>query len=183
MSNITIREARCDDVGGIARVHVEGWRTTYRGIVPDDFLAKLTYEDREQRWRNILCDEASSPIVYVAEDESGQIVGFASGGPERTGDPVYLGELYAVYLLESHRRQGIGRRLVFRVAERLYQYGLNSMLVWVLAANPARHFYESLQAQFVQTQPIEIGGVTLEEVAYGWPDILVLRKLARSRSA
>jgi len=46
------------------------------------------------------------------------------------------------------------------------------MLVWVLVDNhPARRFYEALGGQELRTQPIEIGGVTLEEVAYGWQDI------------
>lgn len=39
--------------------------------------------------------------TYVALDPSGQIVGFASG-VERTGDPVYKGELNAIYILKSH---------------------------------------------------------------------------------
>jgi len=32
-------------------------------------------------------------FTYVAEDESGEVIGFASGGEERPGDPVYKGDL------------------------------------------------------------------------------------------
>ena len=39
-----IREATLDDVPGIARVHVDTWRTTYPGIVPAEHLAGLSYE-------------------------------------------------------------------------------------------------------------------------------------------
>jgi hypothetical protein len=38
------REAIIADVAAIARVHVESWRTTYRGLLPDDYLGHLTYE-------------------------------------------------------------------------------------------------------------------------------------------
>jgi ribosomal protein S18 acetylase RimI-like enzyme len=81
------------------------------------------------------------------------------------------GALYALYVLPSRQRQGCGRRLVQAVARRLVASGMRSVLVWVLAANiPARRFYEALGGAVVREQPIEIGGATLTEVAYGWPD-------------
>lgn len=45
------------------------------------------------------------------------------------------------------------------------------MLVWVLGDNPSRAFYETLGGRFLGEKDIEIGGVRLEEVAYGWTDI------------
>jgi hypothetical protein len=96
-----IRQATMADVAAIARVHVESWRTTYQGILPDDYLANLTYAQREFLWREILSKRGGHSLTYVVEDDSGDIVGFASGGPERSGDSVYTGELYAIYLLES----------------------------------------------------------------------------------
>lgn len=33
-----VRAARPDDAAAAARVHVEGWRETYRGLVADDIL-------------------------------------------------------------------------------------------------------------------------------------------------
>jgi hypothetical protein len=44
------------------------------------------------------------------------------------------------------------------------------MIVWVLADNPARRFYEALDGQYVGERDIEIDGVKLREVAYGWAD-------------
>ncbi len=172
---ITIREARCGDAAGIARVHVDSWRTTYRGIVPDDYLANLSAEQRERHWHSVTCCAASDEFVYVAEDPVGQIVGFASGAPERTGHAEYKGELYAIYLLAEYQKRGIGRRLVSAVAARLLRNGFHTMLLWVLANNPARHFYEALGGQAVISQPITIGGVALEEVAYGWKDLTTLQ--------
>jgi hypothetical protein len=48
------------------------------------------------------------------------------------------------------------------------------MLVWVLADNPARGFYERLGGRYLRQKPIEIGGIDLFEAAYGWDDIRVL---------
>ncbi len=147
---MAVREATVDDVPAIARVHVDIWRATYRGIVPDDFLDGLTYEGRERQWTAAL-------------------------GPERGGDPDYRGELYALYIDAAAQGRGLGRQLVRAVAGRLADEGMTSLLLWVLAENPARGFYERLGGREVRTQPIAIGGATLEEVAYGWLDTGVLR--------
>lgn len=45
-----IREAIVSDAKGIAKVHVDSWRTTYKGIIPDDFLNNLSYEQRTKLW-------------------------------------------------------------------------------------------------------------------------------------
>ncbi|MEH1903304.1 MAG: hypothetical protein V7L04_18275 [Nostoc sp.] len=50
------------------------------------------------------------------------------------------------------------------------QSDISSMLVWVVADNPAVHFYQSLGGQQVNQKQIEIGTVQLVEVAYGWTD-------------
>ncbi|NEZ57727.1 GNAT family N-acetyltransferase [Adonisia turfae] len=172
-----IREATRTDVPAIARVHVDTWRTTYQGIVPDQHLAKLSYERRVNSWSQIL-NRASEDgtFTYVAEEEVGEIVGFASGGVERTNDPVYAGELMAIYILEGYQSKGIGHCLVQTVAERLHLLGINSMLVWVLLDNPACQFYAALGGTPVHEKALEIGGKSLIEVAYGWTDIGNLRR-------
>ena len=171
---IRIREATEADAPAIARVHVDSWRTTYKGIVPDDYLAALSYEQRERVWQGNLSAGRAVEFVYVAEDDGGQVVGFASGGRQNSGDAEYAGELYAIYLLASHQGRGIGRQLVMAVTRRLLQADLPSMLVWVLAANPARAFYEALGGKELYEKPINIGGASLVEVAYGWPDLTIL---------
>jgi GNAT superfamily N-acetyltransferase len=166
-----VREATHSDVSAMARVHVDTWRTTYQGIVPDEFLANLSYEKRENGWHQVL-DNAPNDrnFTYVAEDESGQIVGFANGGVERADDPVYQGELSAIYVLKSNQQKGIGRELVRAVAQKLGQMEIHSMLVWVLADNPACRFYETIGGQKVHEKEIGRGGVKLIEIAYGWTD-------------
>ncbi|MBE3557791.1 MAG: GNAT family N-acetyltransferase [Ktedonobacteraceae bacterium] len=166
-----IRPARVEDAPGITRVHIETWRTTYRGIIPADFLANLPYEQWLVRRVQMLSKPAENTFTYVAEDDDSHIVGYIMGGPEREHDPQYRGELYAIYLLQQYQRRGLGRRLVLALAESLVRAHLYSMLVWVLADNSARLFYQSLGGQYLRSKPIEIGGASLLEEAYGWSDI------------
>ena len=169
-----IREARPEDAPAIARVHVDSWRSTYTGIVPDEHLAALSYERREQGWRDALSNPDHPNFVYVAEDEAGNVVGFACGGPEREGHPDYKGELYAIYLFAQSQHRGLGRQLTQAIARRLVNASISSMLVWVLAGNPGRAFYEALGGQYLFEKKITIGEKELVEVAYGWQDIRTL---------
>jgi GNAT superfamily N-acetyltransferase len=173
MEPAQVREARQEDAAAIAHVHVDSWRTSYRGIVPESFLAGMSYEDFEDRWRGWLRGAGDPQWAYrVAELPSSRIVGFAFGGPRQ--GPAYAdygAELYALYLLREHQRAGIGRRLFGSVARGLAEGGSTSLLAWVLALNPSRRFYEAVGGKLLGSQEIEIGGARLEEVAYGWLDI------------
>ncbi|SEM68103.1 GNAT family N-acetyltransferase [Lihuaxuella thermophila] len=163
-----IRKANPSDAEEIARVHIKSWQTTYRGIVDDEVLDNFDLGERVELWNRILTHRS---IVYVAEHAEGNIVGFASGGKERSDDYPYDGELYAIYLLQEYQGQGIGKKLASAVLGELKQQGMTSALVWVLAENPARRFYEALGGKEIATQPLTIGKKTFQEVAYGWSNL------------
>ena len=163
-----IRLAASDDVDSIARVHIASWTTTYRGLMPDTLLDNLSFERRRYWWQSVLGEHGQQ--VLVAE-ENNQTVGFAYFGEERENDPVYRGELYAIYLLADHQQKGLGRLLVEASARGLLELGMSNMLLWVLSTNPARRFYEKLGGIYLKDKSVEIGGATLRESAYGWTDI------------
>ena len=172
-----VRLATIADATGIARVHIDTWLTTYRGIVPDTFLEKFlrpdAYEKRAAKWVDIFEGKVaeSTGATFVALDARGGIIGFSSGGPEREKDPDYHGELYAIYLLASHQGKGIGRQLACEVARYLSGSGFHNMLVWVLEKNPACRFYEALGGLPVRQKKVDFGGSLLNEVGYGWKDL------------
>ena len=116
-----VRLATLDDAADIARVHVASWRTTYRGMLPDDFLASLSEEHYTERWKRLIAEGSSR--VQVVDEPKGGIVGFASGGRERAGENTFAGELYAIYVLDSAQRLGHGRELVRAIAGALREIG------------------------------------------------------------
>lgn len=169
----TIRRAHLRDAPGIARVHVESWQAAYKGIIAAEFLDKLSIEQKTRERELWLMRPPSSNVVLVAEVD-GEIVGFASCGRERTDHPFYTGELYALYLLPSHQGCGIGRQLVEATARILLAQGHQAMLIWVLAENKARGFYERLGGRAVLKKNITIGQQVLPEIGYGWDDMRTL---------
>jgi GNAT superfamily N-acetyltransferase len=136
-----------------------------------------------ERWQRTFA--AQRTVVFVAESKlEGQIIGFASGGEERSKKyPEYPGELYAIYLLRGEQGKGLGTLLTTSVLGRLRQEGFNSVLVWVLAQNPYRHFYERMGGRFLGSQNIQIGEIALEEIAYGWRDTNALVERSKGPSS
>lgn len=153
-------------------MHVDTWRSAYKGIVPEAHLEGLSYDESEGLWRDVLT--AGDGCVFVADD-AGRIVGFASGSTrERYSRDLrqYEGELKTAYVLPSHQGTGKGRRLVGAVARCFEERGVSSMLLWAFKENrAARRFYESLGGVLVAEDGFELGGAWLSEVAYGWKEL------------
>lgn len=155
-----IREARLEDASAIARVHINVWRETYQGIIPDSYLAQLSYAKRTKQWEQALVDQR----VYVVELED-EVVGFAQGGPNRRD--AREGELYAIYVLRASQGQGLGKALFQRIIEDLAEY--EAMQVSVLRDNPACQFYERFGGQLFEESMIKRGGVELVQRVYRMP--------------
>ena len=51
---ITIRPANVRDAAAIARVRIDSWRATYRGIIPDAYLAGMNEDESTAGWERIL---------------------------------------------------------------------------------------------------------------------------------
>ncbi|MBI1729170.1 GNAT family N-acetyltransferase [Candidatus Acetothermia bacterium] len=168
---ILFRRADLKDASAIAKVHVDSWRTTYAGIVSDDYLANLSYDKREKTWQDVLSKHES--LTFVAETTDRKIVGFVSGGRSRMEEPAYLGEMFAIYLLKEFQGQGIGKRLVQTLVGWFLDQDIDSMMVWVLRKNPACRFYEMLGGRKIAEKKIDLGGQILNECAFGWKDLRV----------
>ena len=162
-----IRVATLQDAGAIARVHVESWRTTYAGIVPPEYLASLDVGQREVSWREWLPLDID---VFVAEVD-GEVVGFVGGGAIREPVEGFDAELFAIYLLRDAQRRGIGMALLKRLAGSLKARGYRSMMAWVLEDNSSGEFYSRSGGVRVASKEMEVGGVMLPVVAYGWGDL------------
>ncbi len=168
----SVRPATIRDADDIAVVHVNAWRESYPGIVPQGVLQRLSTVGRSEYWRSVLNRETARSANFVACDQVGMVVGFASGGPQRHAAPLYDGEFYALYILRRAQGWGLGRLLMQAMARSLCDGGRNSANVWVAARNiPACQFYAALGGRFVAVSSDVLGGVVVDAVAYGWEDL------------
>ncbi|KAA2261150.1 GNAT family N-acetyltransferase [Solihabitans fulvus] len=161
-----VRAARTEDARAIATIHVASWRVTYRGAVPDDYLAGLSVDRRVPSWEQRITEPTQHVLVAEA---AGQVRGFAAVGPCRDADAEEsTGELYAIYLDPDWAARGLGTLLDAGGAAALAGAGFRRATLWVLDSNErARRFYERQGwaadgASKVDESPV----MTLHEVRY-----------------
>ena len=182
MTAITVRRAAAGDAPAIARVRVESWRTTYRGMIPDAYLDSMQVDASTAIWDRVLTAGANTTSVFVAE-HADEIVGFASGAMLKEQKYGIDAELVAIYLRREFQHVGLGRRLVGSVADAQSAFGATGLLTWVIAGNKlARTFYERLGGELLVEQPFQWDGMDLVEVGYGWRDLRALAEACRDEA-
>ena len=67
--------------------------------------------------------------------------------------------------------RGVGRALLTRMFAEFLAQNLDSAIVWVLAANPARFFYETVDGKRSAEREERLWGADLPEIAYIWRDL------------
>ncbi|MEH7400313.1 GNAT family N-acetyltransferase [Gottfriedia acidiceleris] len=171
-----IRKATMSDAKGIAKVHVDSWKTTYRNIIPNEFLEKLSYEQREKLWNYNLSKEGD--YVVVAENDGGEIIGFADCGKRERNQVEHSGDLTSIYLLEEYQGKGVGKQLMKQLFLQFQKWGYNRVFVEVLEDNKTRYFYEYYGAELLKTDKITFSGTELKLLTYEWRNVnQVLAKL------
>jgi ribosomal protein S18 acetylase RimI-like enzyme len=169
---VAIVPAGPGDAVDLARVHVEAWRETYPGILPQAYLDRMSMAAHARRWRSRLM--RSPEITLVAETPDG-LVGYCSGDWSRALGPPGEAEITTLYVLRRAQRSGLGRRLMTATARALAARGATSLVIWVLRDNAgARRFYERLGGECDGRREEPIAGGTVEAVAYRWADIRTL---------
>ncbi|MEO6714251.1 MAG: GNAT family N-acetyltransferase [Mycobacteriales bacterium] len=124
-----IRCAMMADAARIAEFQTTCWREAYAGLVPDEYLQRVTAADREVRWRNRLSGERNAAVAEL----DGEIVGIASWSATSDVPPL---ELKSLYVGAALRGSGLGALLLDAAL------GQAAAFLWVFTDNPrAQAFY------------------------------------------
>jgi ribosomal protein S18 acetylase RimI-like enzyme len=119
-----IRRARVEDAPAIARIWVDAWRTSYRGLVPDAVLAALSLAQRVEHWRSRLEVEHTTLVA-------GEVDGYCRALPAG-------GEIASLYVHPDCQGRGLGGALLEAALAELP----GVVTLWVFTANErARSFY------------------------------------------
>lgn len=191
---IDVREARPDDADACAAAHIEGWRTGYRGLLPDEFLDAPEFAaQRIDRWQSwTWADDLTDAQLFVGELR-GRVVGFGMCGRERAQpvcDQISVdtrgtssasadesasperGEVYAFYLHPDAWGSGVAPALIARCHEYMRDLGYAEAVLWVLRDNPrARQFYENAGWSATGREMMFEGPQTTTKLADPLPEI------------
>ncbi|MEU9339409.1 GNAT family N-acetyltransferase [Streptomyces sp. NPDC048290] len=164
-----VREMRYEDCDRVAEIRTEGWRSAYRGLMPQPYLDGLSATEDAERQRARLTGPPATVVDLVAERD-GEVLGWACHGPYRadTGTPSADAELYTLYVDPTRQGEGVGQALLRESLRRCVATGHPRMLLWVVEGNTrARHFYE--RAGFTPDgtrEPYEVAGSQVPELRY-----------------
>ncbi|MFK7946546.1 MAG: N-acetyltransferase family protein [Saprospiraceae bacterium] len=164
-----IRKASKQDLSTIAKIRIDNWRTTYKGLLPQSFLDDLDYAKEAANWLKFI--QTDNCLLYVAIDDNGEILGFIGNKILVTEDSK-MGEIYALHTDEKHRGKGVGKALIHFSIKLFKAENINQMYLWVVVGNTnAIEIYEHLGAT-IYTERVEvINEVDVPEIGMKWFDI------------
>lgn len=169
---VRVREMALADCDRVSRIRVLGWQSAYRGLMPQPYLDAMDVTADAERRRALFARTSDDVVHLVAEDEGGEVVGWACVGPYRDGEVRTAdAELYALYVDTGRSGAGVGQALLRESVRRCETAGHARMLLWVLKGNTrARRFYERAGFDPDGTEePFVVEGVAVPEVRYARP--------------
>ncbi|WP_457963198.1 GNAT family N-acetyltransferase [Arthrobacter sp. D1-29] len=136
--NFDVRRAEPADAPGMARVHVDTWRETYRGLMSDAVLDDPTLLSwRQKFWTAALTDPKYSQNTVAVASHEGMLIGIAMSGPSLDGAKEPR-QLYLLYAYTEFHGSGVGAALLNAVLNPTAPAAL-----WVAEPNPrAQAFYQ-----------------------------------------
>lgn len=116
------RLARLDDAPGIAQLQLRSWE--HRGITVDEIRDT---PDVTHQWELAITTRQSEGRVIVVESNA-HVVGFGAIAIVQSGE---FSELVALEVHPTHRRQGVGSRLINAVADIATRMNTPAIRAWI----------------------------------------------------
>jgi hypothetical protein len=165
----TIVSAVPEDAAAIAALHIESWRSAYRNLIPDTFLAAPVVEDRLRLWTARMAADDEGPRSVMKAMHGPLMVGFAC--VVRDADPAWGPLLDNLHVKPAFKGLGIGRDLF--LAARGWAAAVATgrpMHLWVIEDNAgARRFYDRQGGVVVERQIVEVtDGISTPALRYVW---------------
>ena len=144
--DLRVRPAEPGDAEAMVQLTASGWRSAYRGMVPDSYIERLPISG----WRHDIAAGLRSPdgdsFTWIA-DVDGSSAGYcfvAAPGREEPEES-RVAELVAIYVDPSRWGQGLGRALMVSSLEEAARRGYEEIVLWTFERNQrARAFYDQL---------------------------------------
>ena len=149
-ADVSVRPARPDDAGEIARIQLVTWRTAYRALLPTAVLDDWDADSATASWRAAVASPPTPAHGVLVALERNAVVGFAAFGPAElaageASDPAGpTAELSTLLVEPRWGRRGHGSRLLAAVADVARRDGAARLQVWLPEADAvSAGFYES----------------------------------------
>lgn len=160
-------------------INIKVWWTTYRGLIPDEVIAKLQTKTKEriEKQKQTIREKNNTYGIYVDD----KLVGYSSYGPARDENYKDSCEIYSCYILEEYQRLHLGRKVVIKILEDFVKEGYKAMITKCLVGNPSNKFHQSIGGKFVENTQLDLLGELFMENVYYHDDIEKSLELNKSK--
>ncbi len=140
---MVIRKANDTDIQNIAELYILNWKTTYIGLLSEQYLNNIDICYGVKKWSDFLKKENHN--IFVAYDEQNHFLGFLAYKPDNEiKQCLYVDSLH---VLQKSRGKGVGTKLL----QYIFQYAIdrkyNNISICIVKGNDnARKLYTKLGA-------------------------------------
>ena len=155
--NIIIRKAKPEDAEKIIDINIKVWKTTYKGLIPQEIIDKVQSKD-EARIEKSKINIREKQNTIVAEVD-GEIVGYQTFGQAHDKQFCNSGEIYTSYILDDFQMLGLGRRMAIECMKELVNQGYTTLITKCLVGNPSNEFHKSIGGLYIGQSAFEPLGI------------------------
>ncbi len=134
----------------ICQLHIESWRTFYRGMLTDRYLDEAIFSERKEVWEKRFEQPDSNRVIITAK-KAGNLIGFSCFFLDH--DPKWGCMLDNLHVSNNFQGIGLGANLLNKSIALLQIIRPEQTLyLWVLEKNlKAIGFYEKMKGEKVET--------------------------------
>lgn len=154
---MNIREEKINDIEEVVKLISVCWQQSYKGIINNEFLNNLSYNENERIERSKKNFEIDNVKKLVILDND-KIIGIINIGQSKKEKYREYGEILALYVLNDYKGQGLGKKLFLEGIKELKLLGYNKMIISCIKENPSNEFYKHM------------GGIKIDECEFILPN-------------
>ena len=141
---LEIRRASAADADAIALLVGAVFRAAFAPVVGEHVITGRNADERAARWRAAVARSGAEVLLGEHGGKLRAVALLAPARDEDLDDPT-VARIEAFHVHPDHWREGIGRRRMEEVVERLRTRGFREAVLWSLEANErANGFYAAL---------------------------------------
>ena len=161
---IRVRKATIKDIESIVKIKLNSWRETYKGIVNDEYLNNMDYQENYNKFKKEIENPNSKKQNYVIT-KNNKVIGYCKFAILK--NDIYDSQIYAIYIDNKFKNKGYGTILLNYVKEYLKTQKCKNMILWCIYRNyPSRFFYKKKGGKEEKKMLSVIGKQKIYEISY-----------------
>ncbi len=162
--------ATLKNLDDISKLYVHNHKTTYKGLLSDEYLNSLTVVGAKARWRDYL-NNADGKIMVVYDGDV--FIGFAAATKDSEIPNTWY--LDSLHVSETARGKGVGTALIKAMGRYAGENGYEAMSICVVRGNDgAKNLYVKLGAEPCKQFDDSFGNTSFNSEKLLWKQLGIL---------